>query len=187
MPKITNVIPKLDKDGNIILKQKNCATCKLRTSCDLIYDKLKENKVSNQYAQELVSMYYICNDYQAMFIKYPIVVNGISSDCSFDYHNDQKNIGKFCIVSVNAISYDEDVHIGLFLGELPISIISLYDNKNQEVKNKFMLNPAIYVYKFNKIFYGMNMRWKFIESQDDINVIHEDDDKNYIELAKKNI
>ena len=187
MKKIQQIQPLLDDQGNIIPKQESCATCKKRLACQLFIDTMEEHKRSNEYAEIILSMYYKCEEYIPMFIQYPIIVESITSDLSYDSHNLQTHVGEYVIVSINAKNYDEDIHLGLYLGDLPISIISLFDSKTKEIRNKFMKNPAIYVFKFHKIFYGMNCRWQFITKNQDLDLIHEDDPQEYISIAKAHL
>jgi len=175
--------PLLDGNGNIIPKQECCATCKLRTRCKNFIDAMEENKRTNEYAEFVLSMYYVCDDYEGMFIQYPIIVESIVSDLSYDTFNQQTHVGDFVVVSLNAKGYDEEPHLGLYLGDLPISIISLFDRKEKEVRNRFMKNPAVFVFKFNKIFYGINCRWQFISKLQDFDIIR-DDPQDYVALAK---
>ena len=184
---LKQIEPKLDANGNIIPKQECCATCKKRLKCQLFSDAMEKNKRTNEYAEFVLGMYYICDDYLPMFIQYPIVVESIVSDLSYDSFNTQTHVGEYVMISLNAKGYDEEPHLGMYLGDLPISIISLFDPKNKEVRNKFMNNPAIFVFKFNKIFYGMSCRWQFIQKQEDLDIIDKNDPQDYISIARKNI
>ena len=172
--------PKFAEDGKIIPNQKFCASCKKRLDCDLLYEQRKHNNTSNEYSDMLLSMYFTCENHESMYIEFPILVNSITSDLS---NNENSNVGKYCVVSINAENYDENLHIGLYLGELPISIVSLYDKKTTEIRNKFNTSPAIFVPKYNKIFYGMNMRWNFINDISDFELLENEPDE-YIEVAK---
>lgn len=184
---IRNVDLKFDDNGNIIPQQKNCSTCKRRLSCKLLKEKL-EKEVEGEPVQELeiiLSMYYICDNYLPMFIQYPITVNKILSDISYDRYSSQQHVGEYVIISLNLKDYDEDVHIGIYLGELPFSIMSIYDKEHQTVRNNFLKNPAIFVPRFNKIFYGDHCRWQFVESMSDFDVLVEGEPEEYISIAKK--
>ena len=183
MSDIQSFTPQFTKDNQIIPKQKFCASCKKRMECDKLYKKQQENKTTNEYADVLVSMHFTCDEHEAMYIKFPILVNGISSDLAYDKDNNEKYVGQFCLVSVNAIGFDEDLHLGIYLGMLPISIISLYDPKSTNITNKFNPSPAVFVPYFNKVFYGINMRWNFIKSEDDFDLLV-NEDTHYVTLAE---
>ena len=186
MSDIKSFEPKFTEDNQIIPKQKFCASCKKRMECDKLYKKQQENKTTNEYADVLVSMYYTWDEHEAMYIEFPILVNGISSELAFDRDENEQYVGRFCLASVNAVGYDEDVHLGIYLGMMPISIISLYDKKSTTITNRFNPSPAIYIPYFNKVFYGMNMRWDFIDSLDDFDLI-KDDNSLYINMAKESM
>jgi hypothetical protein len=106
-----------------------------------------------------------------MFIQYPIIVESITTDNAFDSNNEQKHVGQYVMIKLNQDGYDEDVHLGLYLGELPTSIITLFDSHDKAIRNKFMKTPAIYVFKYKKMFYGTYQRWQFIESKSDFDLI----------------
>ena len=184
LSEIRDYEPQFDEKQRILPKQHFCASCKKRTMCDKLYEKHKENHTTNKYAEVVLSMYYTCDDYDPMYIEFPIEVNEIHNDISYDRYNMEKHVGEWCITSLNAEGYDEDLHIGIYLGMLPLNTISLYDRKTNIITNKFNTNPAIFVPLFNKIFYGFNMRWKFIDVQDDIDEVSDKDPKDYLEIAK---
>ena len=187
MADIKNIEPKFDENGKLDTKQKCCATCKKRTTCDKLYAQHQFNKATNQYAEVILSMYFLCDDYEAMFIEFPILVNGIVSDLAYDRQDSDKEVGKWCVVSVNAEGYDENMHLGIYLGMLPLSIISLYDRKDTTITNKFYPSPAMFVPKMSKVFYGPNMRWKFVETQDDIDTLDKNESASDMEKARKQI
>jgi len=68
---------------------------------------------------------------------------------------------------------------------LPISILSMYDKKTTKIINKFNPSPAIYIPHFKKIFYGMNMRWQFIDKPDDIEGLFANEPQEYLDVVKK--
>jgi len=182
---IKEIEPELDENGIIKPKQKACATCRKRQICE---DFLKiVEKDDNEYAGLVLALYHICDDYESMFIQYPIIVESITTDNAFDYYNEQKNVGRYVIIKLNLENYDEEVHLGLFLGELPTSVISLFDKHDKSIRNKFQRTPAIYIFKFKKMFYGSYQRWKFIENESEFDLISNEDPIAYIELAKTEI
>jgi len=184
MSEIKSFEPEFTENGTIIPKQKFCASCKKRMECDKLYEKLRENHTTNDYAEVVLAMYYTCDDIEPLYIEFPILVNGISSDLAYDRDNNEFRVGDWCIVSLNAEGFDEDFHIGLYLGMLPLSILSMYDKKTTKIINKFNPSPAMFVPKFNKIFYGMNMRWQFIESLEDMEGLFESEPQEYLEVVK---
>lgn len=187
MSEIKKILPKFDEKGVLLKKQKFCASCKKRMECQKLYEQHKKNKESNELSEVVLSLYYVCDEYENMFIEFPILVNGITSDLSYDRNNVEKNVGRWCVVSVNSVDYDEDLHIGIYMGDLPLSIISLYDKTDTTITNRFYTSPAVYVPKFKKIFYGMNMRWKFIENQDDIDTIAEPEQEEFFTIVQNSI
>ena len=66
-------------------------------------------------------------------------------------------------------------------------VISLFDKHDKSIQNKFQRTPAIYVFKFKKMFYGSYQRWKFIENESEFDLISDEDPIAYIELAKTEV
>lgn len=187
MSEIKEYKPKFDDKQRIIPKQKFCTSCKKRTSCDKLKLKYIENETKNLYAEAFVSMYYTCDDFDPIYIEFPITVNEITSDIAFDTYNQDKNVGKWCVVVLNAEGYDEEMHVGIYLGELPLNVLAMYDTKHCTITNRFNNSPAIFLPTFNKIFYGFNMRWKFVNEEKDFEHISKKDDENYVSIAKKSL
>ena len=135
-------------------------------------------------------MYYTCDDFDPIYIQFPITVNEITNDLAFDTFNREKHVGEWCVVVLNAEGYDEEMHVGIYLGELPLTVHALYDKKNSTITNRFHNSPAILLPVFHKVFYGYNMRWKFINEEDDFKNLSQKDTKDYqdyIEIAKKQL
>ena len=84
MSEIRDYEPQFDEKQRILPKQHFCASCKKRTMCDKLYEKHKENHTTNKYAEVVLSMYYTCDDYDPMYIEFPIEVNEIHNDISYD-------------------------------------------------------------------------------------------------------
>jgi len=155
-------------------KQKSCSNCKLRISCKLLKEQLEQNNITNEYAESLVSMSFICDNYKQMFIEYPILVQKITTDYNFDKHNEQLNVGKYCITTIFEDGYENIPYLGLYLGEQPLSILSAYESESATIRNKFITNPAIYIFSFKKIFFGVNTKWKFIENIEDLKLVEDE-------------
>ena len=129
---------------------------------------------ANEYAESLVSMSFICDNYKQMFIEYPILVQKITTDYNFDKHNEQLNVGKYCITTIFEDGYENIPYLGLYLGEQPLSILSAYESESATIRNKFITNPAIYIFSFKKIFFGVNTKWKFIENIEDLKLVEDE-------------
>lgn len=81
----------------------------------------------------------------------------------------------------------EKTYLGFYLGDLPIGIVSSYDEKTSILSNRTMNNPAIFVPKLRKIVYGMESWWREIKSIEDFKAISEDDIENvwYAKMLKE--
>lgn len=187
---IKDYLPKFDEKQRILPKQPFCASCKKRLNCEKLKLKQLENQTTNKYAEVFIAMYYTCDDFDPIYIQFPITVNEITNDLAFDSFNREKHVGEWCVVVLNAEGYDEEMHVGVYLGELPLTVHALYDKKNNTITNRFHNSPAILLPVFHKVFYGYNMRWKFINEEDDFKNLSQKDTKDYqdyIEIAKKQL
>lgn len=77
--------------------------------------------------------------------------------------------------------------MGLYLGYLPTDNFVSYNREDKELDINLNVNPAIFVFKLNKIIYGYESWWSIIESENDFDEITDDDINNswYIKMFKK--
>jgi len=101
----------------------------------------------------------VCDDYRSLFITYPITVNGITVERT---NGDQLDVGRPAVVRLGeANGYDDNVHLAIYLGQLPISVVSAYTPATGMLANRLMLNPCLLVPLYGRLFYGMNAAWSF--------------------------
>ena len=63
--------------------------------------------------------------------------------------------------------YNEKTYIGIYIGDLPIQILTSYKESTGQLINSTMNNPAIFVPELKKIIYGCESWWKIIRSVDE--------------------
>ena len=185
--KVVKRQPIVDDRGVIDPRQRCCATCKHRSTCGRVFDGVREvaPELEAPNASLVALMYLVCDDYETMYIDYPIVVQKIVTDSAHSLASD--HAGRFAVVEVNADGYDAEQHLAIYCGELPLSIVSAFA-QNGELTNRFMVNPALFVISFKRMFYGINCRWKFIETTEDLLTIVDDDCPDcYFEAARLSI
>lgn len=174
---IRQIEPKVDERGVLEPRQRCCASCKRRTTCEQISTALHDTRVDAPGDQRtldaLAAMYFVCNEYESMFINYPITVESITTDSAHTLKMD--NTGRFACIELNAEGYDDQQHLAIYLGDLPLSIVSAFDQRHGTLVNRFMVNPAFYVINAGRVFYGMNCRWKFIDTLEDLLTINDGD------------
>ena len=114
-----------------------------------------------------------CSKFSSRYIEYPITVNGIESE-------EIKPCGE---------EYENKSYLGIYLGELPISISASYDEDTGILRNRAVNNPAIFVPELKRIIYGYESWWREIESAEDVKGISDEDEdiENtwYVGLLKK--
>lgn len=93
-----------------------------------------------------------------------IEVSKINQDTNISGYRDDK-IGKFVRIRPCA---QNKTYLGLYLGELPVGFLISHNSETKELNVRFRTNPAIFVFDLNKIVYGMESWWGFIESEDDL-------------------
>lgn len=59
-------------------------------------------------------------------------------------------------------NYNEKTYIGIYIGDLPIQILTSYKESTGQLINSTMNNPAIFVPELKKIIYGCESWWKTI-------------------------
>lgn len=172
-----------DENGTIKPKQKSCSTCKMQMTCKDLEQQRSINAKTKELEDIVLPMHFLCENYESVFIQFPISVQSIVSDCSYDTENVYQDIGRFCACCITEDGFGDELRLGIYIGLMPYSIISLYDRRNEEIKNRFYPSPCIYIPYFHKVFFGENLRWQFIEKEEDFNVI--EDNNEWLEIAKK--
>lgn len=176
---IREIQPKTDENGILIKKQEFCASCKRRLDCKILKDHLSTYKVEKDFADVFLPMYFVCDDYDSMFISYPIEVNKIVSESIFSIDKSNFPLGKWVLVKEENQEYP---HIGLSLSLQPTSIISMYDNNNGTITNKFYPFPAFYMFYNKTIVYGKDVQWEYLN---DNNITLTDDEDFLQDFVKK--
>lgn len=82
--------------------------------------------------------------------------------------------------------YNEKTYIGIYIGDLPIQILTSYKESTGQLINSTMNNPAIFVPELKKIIYGCESWWKTIRSVDEFSKISNEDINNtwYVKLLQ---
>ena len=116
-----------------------------------------------------------CDKFDSKFIEYPLTIQGIDNK-EIDTFGLGHECGELCEIS----------YIGIYLGDLPISITTSYSRETGILTNRTMNNPAIFVPELKKIIYGCESWWREIESIDDFKGISKEDIENtwYVKLLK---
>ena len=85
-----------------------------------------------------------------------------------------------------AKEYNEKTYIGIYIGDLPIQILTSYKESTGQLINSTMNNPAIFVPELKKIIYGCESWWKTIRSVDEFSKISNEDINNtwYVKLLQ---
>ena len=88
--------------------------------------------------------------------------------------------------SLCAKEYNEKTYIGIYIGDLPIQILTSYKESTGQLINSTMNNPAIFVPELKKIIYGCESWWKTIRSVDEFSKISNEDIDNtwYVKLLQ---
>lgn len=93
-----------------------------------------------------------CSKFSSRYIEYPITVNGIESE-EIKPHTLGYECGTLCEIRPCGEEYENKSYLGIYLGELPISISTSYDTNTGVLKNRAVNNPAIFVPELKKIIY----------------------------------
>lgn len=126
-----------------------------------------------------------CDKFSGRYIEYPITVNSIETEDIKPYTLGYE-CGALCEIRPCGEEYENKSYLGIYLGELPITIATSYDKDTGILKNRAVNNPAIFVPELKKIIYGCESWWRKIESADDFAGISDNDIENtwYVGLPK---
>lgn len=128
-----------------------------------------------------------CDKYKSKYIEYPLTIKGIENK-KMDTTGISHDIGCFVEIKPCNEKYENKTFLGIYLGNLPIQIISRFNNKTEILENSCLTNPAIFVPELKEIIYGCESYWREIENIQDFKDITEEDINNtwYIQLLKNN-
>lgn len=118
-----------------------------------------------------------CNKFSSRYIEYPITVNSIETEDIKPYSFGHE-CGAICEIRPCGEEYENKSYLGIYLGELPISISVSYDPNTGVLKNRAVNNPAIFVPELKKIIYGCESWWREIHSAEDFAGISNEDIEN---------
>lgn len=126
-----------------------------------------------------------CDRFKSRYIEYPLTINGIENR-EIDTTGLGHKTGCLCEVKPCGDEYEEKSYLGFYLGDLPLSIYSSYNEKTGILTNSTMTNPAIFVPELGKIIYGCESWWREIKSTEDFKGISQGEIENtwYVQLAK---
>lgn len=126
-----------------------------------------------------------CSKFDSKYIEYPLTINGIDNADIKNVYSLHK-VGRLCEISPCGEEYKGKSFLGIYLGDLPISIMSSYSRDTGILKNSAMTNPAIFVPELKKIIYGCSSWWRVIDKVDDFKGITKEEIENtwYVQLLK---
>ena len=126
-----------------------------------------------------------CEKYVSLYIEYPLTVTGIEN-CPINKYS-LRPVGKLCEIKPCGKEYENKTYLGIYLGELPISINTSYNRETGVLTNSTMNNPAIFVPNIGKIIYGCESWWRIIDSVDEFKERSKEDivDTWYVKLLKE--
>ena len=128
---------------------------------------------------------FVCDDYKSRYIEYPLTISGIEYDTIPQRHY-SKEIGRFAKIRPCDSAYGGKTYLGLYLGELPTGIGITHNEESGALTVRYNNNPAIFVFEINKIIYGCESWWSFIENEAELNEITDIDIENvwYVKALK---
>ena len=128
-----------------------------------------------------------CDRFKSKYIEYPLTINGIENQKIDTEKCLGHEIGCLCEIRPCADEYKDQSYIGIYIGDLPISITTSHDENTGILKNGVMTNPAIFVPELKKIIYGCESWWREIKSIEDFKGISQEDIDNawYVKLLSK--
>lgn len=167
-------------------RQKKCQFCyrfmgKNHDESHCVVDGWEDDKVKIVSEEQCEQ----CERYDSKFIEYPLTIQGINN-AEIDTSGLGHECGELCEITPCGEEYEGKSYIGIYLGDLPIAIMSAYNRKSGILENRTMSNPAIFVPELKKIIYGCESWWRVIKSLEDFKGISKEDIENtwYVKLLK---
>jgi len=138
----------------------------------------------------------ICEDYiaemyseEGLFqtIKYPVQIHGI--DIHHQIWNEKdKNVGRMVEIRPCNEKYENKTFLGLYLGDLPLGLSVSLNRKTEilHVRTGYC-NPAIWIPPLQKVIWGCESWWGFIESEEQLKNITDETIENlwYVRALKE--
>ena len=172
-----------DKENSRLKRCRFCHrfTRKMQIENHCVADGWEDDKVKTVTEEDCDK----CEKFDSKFIEYPLVINGIENS-KIDTRGLGHECGCLCEIRPCGEEYEGKSYVGIYLGELPISIITSCDKSTGILSNSTMNNPAIFVPELKKIVYGCESWWREIHSMDDFEGISESEIENtwYVKLLK---
>ncbi|MGN0730362.1 MAG: hypothetical protein ACI4MA_00465 [Treponema sp.] len=141
------------------------------------YNKGEEKTVTKSICKK-------CKKFSSRYIEYPLIINGIKN--KEVNTNGFYEPGTLCKIRLCGDKYKGKTYLGIYLGDLPIEIITTFKNDTKILENSFLSNPGILVPELKKIVYGCESWWSVIESADDSKELTDEDIENtwYVKLLR---
>ena len=126
-----------------------------------------------------------CEKFSSRYIEYPLTIQGIENK-KINTNGIGHTCGVLCEVRPCGEEYKGKTYLGIYLGELPIRIVSSYDRHTGILSNRTMNNPAIFVPEIKKIVYGMECWWREIKHIENFKEFSKEDIDNvwYLKILK---
>lgn len=126
-----------------------------------------------------------CSRFDSRFIEFPLTIKDIVNE-KINTSGLGHEVGCLCEIVPCGKEYNNKSYIGIYLGNLPVSIQTFYDRRTGVLTNSTMNNPAIFVPELKKIIYGLESWWRVIDTIDDFKGITKEDIDNtwYVKLLK---
>lgn len=126
-----------------------------------------------------------CQSFKNRYIEYPLTINGIENE-KIDTNGLFHEVGCLCEIKPCGEEYKGKSYIGFYIGDLPTSIRTSFNNETKILTNTTSSNPAIFVPELKKIIYGYESFWRVINSVDEFKGISQEDIDNtwYVKLLR---
>ncbi len=121
-------------------------------------------------------------------IEFPIQVDSVDFEESEPIGSWRKDVGSLVSIRPCAKEYDNKTFLGIYIGDIPLSLGCSYDKENRKLTAGFRFhNPAIFVPELKKVIFGMESWWGVIESEEELKEITDKTIANipYIKILKE--
>lgn len=162
-----------------------CSNCKrdgLGKQCPKLLKKFEELGISykegistnlNLWSKQAeVKGEYTCQDFDSMWIEYPLAVSEIKVKEQPTYNRGFVHVvGTTVKVRPCSDNPDKKTFLGIYLGDLPRTTHATYNRTSHEIEISQHTNPAMWVPTLNKIIFGDESWWQdigMVPSEEDL-------------------
>ncbi|WPS85311.1 hypothetical protein SMD22_01405 (plasmid) [Brevibacillus halotolerans] len=175
-----------------LVKCDRCRFCssKMDTATIDIYYICRNEKMDLSQVKDMKAFELECDSFESKYIEYPLEINGINKPEGIGIQEKIKGLrktGSLVMIRPCAKEYGDRTYLGFYLGYADVRLLISHCSETKNLNIMRDYNPAIFVPDLGKIIYGMESYWGFIENEEELRDITDDDIDNlwYVKALRR--